>query len=70
MAHTSTQHVLKEYRAAVSEYHRLTNYLNATHGILTRPERELLLAFADLAKRKSVRLRKVLALHRLDQIQN
>jgi hypothetical protein len=39
-------------RAAVSEYHRLTNYLNAARGILTEPERKLLLDFADLAKRK------------------
>jgi site-specific recombinase XerD len=30
----------------------------------------LLLAFADLAKRKSVRLRRLLALHHLDQIPN
>jgi len=68
MPRTKKQRFWREYRAAVSEHHRLTNYLNATHGILTQPERKLLLDFVDDAKRESARLRRVLALRRLDQI--
>src|SRR5215831_12943492 len=49
---------------SVTEYHRLTTYLNATHGILTQPERKLLLDFVDDAKRESARLRRVRALRR------
>ena len=67
MPHTKKQRSHRKYRAAVSEYHRLTNYLNAARGILTQPERKLLLDFADLAKRKSSRLRSVVALRRFDQ---
>jgi hypothetical protein len=67
MPHTKKQHSQREYRAAVSEYHRLTNYLNAARCILTEPERKLLLDFADLAKRKSSRLRSVVALRRFYQ---
>jgi len=68
MPRTKKQRCWREYRAAVTEYHRLTNYLNATHSILTHPERRLLLDFVDDAKRESARLRRVLALRRLDQI--
>ena len=49
-----------EYRVAVTEYHRLTNYLNAANCILTESEHKLLLDFADLAKRKSTRLRRAI----------
>ena len=62
MPRTKKQRCWREYRAAITEYHRLTNYLNATHGI------KLLLDFVDDAKRESARLRRVLALRRLDQI--
>jgi hypothetical protein len=48
----------KEYRAAIAEYDFLTNYLNASNA-LTKPEREFLEEFVNLAKRKSDRLRKV-----------
>ena len=59
------QGLWSEYRAAISEYHRLTNYLNASHDILTRHERGLLLDFVDLAKRRSA-----LALNRLHRVPN
>jgi hypothetical protein len=48
----------KEYWAAIAEYDFLTNYLNASNA-LTKPEREFLEEFVNLAKRKSDRLRKV-----------
>jgi hypothetical protein len=50
----------KEYRAAIAEYDLLTSYLSAAKG-LTKPARELLREFADLAKRKSERLGRLLA---------
>lgn len=62
MLHTKKQRFWREYRAAVSEYHRLTNYLIAARRVLTGPERALLVEFADLAKRKSARLRRVVSL--------
>jgi len=49
-----------EYQVALTEYHRLTNYLNAANGILTESEHKLLLDFVDLAKRKSTRLRRAI----------
>ena len=67
MPRTKKQRLRGEYRAAVTEYHRLTNFLNAARGILTEPERKLLLDFSDLAKRKSEQLRKVVALRRFGQ---
>jgi hypothetical protein len=67
MPHTKKQRSQKEYRVAVSEYHRLTNFLHATRDVLTEPERKLLVDFADLAKRKSSRLRSVVPLRRFDQ---
>lgn len=70
MLHTKKQRFWREYRAAVSEYHRLTNYLIAARRVLTGPERALLVEFADLAKRKSARLRRVVSLQRLDQIRD
>lgn len=57
---TKQQRLRKQYRAANSEYHRVTNYLNAAQAILTKPERDLLMAFADLAKRRTDRLRMLL----------
>ena len=54
------QRLEKEYWAAIAEYDLLTSYLKAAKG-LTKPARELLREFADLAKRKSERLRRLLA---------
>jgi len=56
---TAKQCLQKEYRAAVAEYHRITNYLKAATGILSKPQRELLKEFAQLAKRKQERLLKL-----------
>jgi hypothetical protein len=67
MPRTKKQRLQKEYRAAISEYYRLTNFLHATRGVLTQPERKLLVDFADLANRKSSRLRRVIPLRRFDQ---
>ena len=57
---TAKQRLQQEYRAAVAEYHRITNYLKAATGILSKPERELLKEFAQLAKRKQERLLKAI----------
>jgi len=54
---------LGQYGAAVSEYHRITRYLNAATGILTRGESSLLLEFAEIAKRKYERLRRRITKH-------
>ena len=54
MPRMKKQRLQKEYRVAVTEYHRITAYLKAAQGILTRPERELLLEFADLANRNLI----------------
>jgi hypothetical protein len=36
---TAKQRLQKEYRAAVAEYHRITNYLKSATGILSDHER-------------------------------
>jgi hypothetical protein len=56
---TKQQLLRREYRAAIAEYHCVTNYLTTTRGIVSKPARELLKEFADLAKRKSERLRRM-----------
>jgi hypothetical protein len=58
---TGKQRLQKEYRAAVAEYHRITNCLKAATGILSYHERELLKEFLQLAKRKQERLLKAIS---------
>jgi hypothetical protein len=45
---TAKQRLQKEYRAAVAEYHRITNYLKAATGILSKHEREFLKEYSSL----------------------
>ena len=52
---TKQQRLWKEYRAARAQYHLVTNYLSAGWANLTKPQRDLLIEFADLAKREADR---------------
>ena len=54
---TKQQHLLKEYRAAKAQYDLVTNYLTAAAATLTKPERDLLMEFADVAKREVDRVK-------------
>ena len=56
-SHPRKQRLEKEYWAAVAEYHRITKYLKATTGVLSKANRELLMEFAELAKLKYHQLR-------------
>jgi hypothetical protein len=49
-----------DYRKAVAERRRLTDYLKAAAEILSKDEMALLLEFAQLAKRKCDRLRRAI----------
>jgi len=62
-ARTEKQRLRRQYRKAAAEYHLLRRYLNAARGILTGPERSLLLNYAELAKRKYERLRRRVLKH-------
>ena len=57
------QRLLNQYAKAAAERRRLLNYLKAAAGILSKPERELLLEFAEIAKRKCDRLRRAIRQH-------
>jgi hypothetical protein len=57
------QQLQSEYRNAVAERRRLVNYLKAASSILSKPEQELLLEFAEISKRKCDRLRKAIRQH-------
>ena len=52
------ERLIKEYKKAVAERRMLLTYLKAATGVLTTPERELLLEFAQIARRKCDRLRR------------
>ena len=57
MSLTKQQRLWKEFLAANAQYELVTSYLTAAAATLTKPERDLLMEFADLAKRESDRLR-------------
>src|ERR1700736_4347831 len=57
---TKKRRLQKEYWEAVAEYHRINKYLKAATGVLSKPDRELLLEFAALAKSKYERLRRAM----------
>jgi hypothetical protein len=54
------QRLLSEYKKAVAERRRLVDYLKAASRILSKPEQDLLLEFAQIAKRKCDRLRRAI----------
>jgi hypothetical protein len=54
------QRLLSEYKKAAAERSKLVNYLKAATGILSEPERKLLLEFAQIARRKCDRLRRAI----------
>jgi hypothetical protein len=60
VSRTKKQRLLNEYKKAVAERRTLVNYLKAATGILSKAERELLLEFAQIARRKSDRLRRAI----------
>lgn len=57
------QRLLGEYKKAAAERRMLANYLKAASKILSKPERELLLEFVQIAKRKCDRLRRAIRQH-------
>jgi hypothetical protein len=63
VSRTKKQRLLNEYKKAVDERRRLVNYLKAASSILSRPEHELLLEFAQIARRKCDRLRRAIRQH-------
>ena len=54
--------VASAYKIAQSEHQALLRYLRTAVGILPKAECQLLLEFADIAKRKCERLRRTLRL--------
>jgi hypothetical protein len=63
VSRTKKQRLLNEYKKAVAERRMLVNYLNGTTGILSKAERELLLEFTQIARRKCDRLRRAIRQH-------
>jgi len=59
LAHKEAR-LLSEYKKAAAERSKLVNYLKAATGILSEPERKLLLEFAQIARRKCDRLRRAI----------
>jgi hypothetical protein len=57
------QQLQSEYRSAIAERLRLVNYLKDASKILSKPERELLLEFTQIARRKCDRLRRAIRQH-------
>jgi hypothetical protein len=57
------QKLMSEYRKAAAEHRRLTKYLKATAGLVSKAERSLLLDFAELARQKCERLRRAIRQH-------
>jgi hypothetical protein len=54
------QRLQKEYWEAVAEHQRITKYLKAATGVLPKARCDLLLEFAELAKRKYKRLQRAI----------
>jgi hypothetical protein len=63
VSRTKMQRLQNEYKKALIERRRLVNYLKAATGILSEPERQLLLEFAQIARRKCDRLRRAIRQH-------
>jgi hypothetical protein len=57
---TRKQRLQAEYRKAAAEMRRLKRYLDAATGVLSKPELQLLLEFAEIAQRKCDRLRRAI----------
>jgi hypothetical protein len=62
-SHAKKRRLLSEYKKAVAERRRLVNYLKGASRILSKPEQELLLEFAEILKRKCDRLRRAIRQH-------
>jgi hypothetical protein len=60
VSRTKRQRLLSDYKKALAERRSLVNYLKAATGVLSEPERELLMEFALIARRKCDRLRRAI----------
>ena len=63
VSRTKKHRLLNAYKKAVAERRRLVNYLKAASSFLSKPEQELLLEFAGIARRKCDRLRRAIRQH-------